>query len=191
MTVMQGKDPFLILLGLFILGSTFFFCGKEAVTSSVPGVSESPGKISPPASNIIPPTLPPVPRVSAPTMMKKKIDDLLRRNTIQFPLNSASLLPDGKAILNSVAVILQENLTVAFEVGGHTDNVGLEQANEVLSEQRATTVVEYLISQGIAAERLTPKGYGASRPIVESVANEGHWQNRRIEFSLAPKEAQP
>ncbi|MGE3561115.1 MAG: OmpA family protein [Nitrospira sp.] len=124
-------------------------------------------------------------------MMKKKIDDLLRRNTIQFPLNSASLLPDGKAILNSVAVILQENPTVAFEVGGHTDNVGLEQANEVLSEQRATTVVEYLISQGIAAERLTPKGYGASRPIVESVANEGHWQNRRIEFSLAPKEAQP
>lgn len=80
---------------------------------------------------------------------------------------------------------------MAFEVGGHTDNVGLEQANEVLSEQRATTVVEYLISQGIAAERLTPKGYGASRPIVESVANEGHWQNRRIEFSLAPKEAQP
>ena len=189
---MQGKDPFLILLGLFILGSTFFFCGKASVTSS-PVASEHSAHIPAPAPNIIAPTLspPPVPRVSAPAVMKQKIDDLLRRNTIQFPINSATLLPDGKTILNSVAAILQEDPTVAFEVGGHTDNVGLEYANGELSEQRANTVVEYLISQGIAAERLTPKGYGASRPIVESVANEGHWQNRRIEFSVQARGEQP
>lgn len=188
---MQGKDPFLILLGLFILGSTFFFCGKGSVTSSPPVALEHPAEIPPPAPNIIGPTTSPVPRVSAPAVLKKKIDDLLRRNTIQFSINSASLLPDGKAILNSVATILQENPTVAFEVGGHTDNVGLEQANWVLSEQRAKTVVDYLISQGIAPERLTPKGYGASRPIVQSATDEGHWQNRRIEFSIETKGAQP
>jgi len=89
--------------------------------------------------------------------------------------------------LNSVAMILQEDPTVAFEVGGHTDNVGPEHSNWVLSEQRAKAVVEYLISKGIAAERLTPKGYGASRPIAESATEEGRWLNRRIEFSIRTK----
>ncbi len=190
---MQGKDPFLILLGLFILGSTFFFCGKGSVTSSPPDALEHPAEVPSPAPNNIepPPSPPPVARVSAPAVLKKKIDDLLRENTIQFRINSATLLPDGKAILNRVATILHEDPTVAFEVGGHTDNVGLEHANWVLSEQRAKTVVEYLISQGIAAERLTPKGYGASRPIVENATDERHWQNRRIEFSIGTKGAQP
>ena len=190
---MQGKDPFLILLGLFILGMTFFFCGKGPVTSPLPVASEQTAGIPSPAAKNIEssPSFPPVPRVSAPVVMKKKIDELLRKNTIQFPINSATLLPDGKAILNSVAAILQEDPTVAFEVGGHTDNVGLEYANGELSEQRAKTVVEYLISQGIAAERLTPKGYGASRPIVASATDEGHWRNRRIEFFIESKGTQP
>lgn len=190
---MQGKDPFLALLGVFILSMTWFFCGKESVTSSPPVALEHPAEIPPPAPKIMAtlPLPPPVPRVSAPAVLKKKIDDLLKEDTIQFRINSAALLPDGKAVLNRVATMLHEDPTVAFEVGGHTDNVGLEQANWVLSEQRAKTVVEYLISQGIAPERLTPKGYGASRPIVESATDEGHWQNRRIEFSIAIKGAQP
>ncbi|MBX3321023.1 MAG: OmpA family protein [Nitrospira sp.] len=190
---MQGKDPFLALLGVFILSMTWFFCGKGSVTSSPPIAVGNPSEIPPPVPKITAPqTLPPAaPRVSAPAGLKKKIDDLLREDTIQFRINSAALLPDGKAVLNRVATMLREDPTVAFEVGGHTDNVGLEQANWVLSEQRAKTVVEYLISQGIAPERLTPKGYGASRPIVENVTDEGHWQNRRIEFSIAIKGAQP
>lgn len=190
---MQGKDPFLVLLGVFILSMTWFFCGKGSVTSSSPVALEHPADIPPSAQKITaPPTLtPPVPLVSAPAVLKKKIDDLLREDTIQFRINSATLLPDGKAVLNRVATVLHEDPTVAFEVGGHTDNIGLEQANWVLSEQRAETVVEYLIAQGIAAERLTPKGYGASRPLVESAAAEGHWQNRRIEFSVGSKGAQP
>jgi outer membrane protein OmpA-like peptidoglycan-associated protein len=190
---MQGKDPFLALLGVFILGMTWFFCGKGSVTSSPQVAVEHPTEIPPPAPKITdPPPLPPAaPRVSAPAVLKKKIDDLLREDTIQFRINSAALLPDGKAVLNRVATMLHEDPTVAFEVGGHTDNVGLEQANWVLSEQRAKTVVEYLISQGIAPERLTHKGYGASRPIVESATDEGHWQNRRIEFSIAIKGARP
>lgn len=190
---MQGKDPFLVFLGLFILGSTFFFCGKGSVTSSPPVALEHPAEIPPRAPNIIepPPSPPPLPRVSAPAVLKKKIDDLLRENTIQFRINSATLLPDGKDVLSRVATILHEDPTVAFEVGGHTDNVGLEQANWVLSEQRAKTVVEYLISQGIAAERLTPKGYGTSRPIVENATDERHWQNRRVDFSIETNGAQP
>lgn len=190
---MQGKDPFLLVLGLFILGATFFFCGKGSVTSPPPVASEHPAKIatSVPKMNVPPPSPPPLPPVSASVLLKKKIDDLLLGNTIQFRVNSAALLPDGKAALDTVATILQEDPTVAFEVGGHTDNVGLERANWMLSEQRAKAVVDYLISQGVAADRLTPKGYGASRPIADSATEEGRWHNRRIEFSIDTKGAQP
>lgn len=179
---MQGKDPFLALLGLFILGTVFFFCGEGAVTSPPPVALQNPSEISPPAPKIIEP--PPAP---APAVLKMKIDELLIGNTITFRINSAILLPEGKVVLNGVATILQEDPTAAFEVGGHTDNVGPEHSNWVLSEQRAKAVVEYLISKGIAAERLTPKGYGASRPIAESATDEGRWQNRRIEFSIRTK----
>lgn len=175
---MQGKDPFLALLGIFILSMTFLFCGKGAVTSPPPVALEQPAENPPPAPKIVEP--PP----SAPAVLKKKINDLLIGKTIIFRINSAILLPEGETVLNRVAAILHEDPTVALEVGGHTDNVGPEHVNRVLSEQRAKAVVEYLISQGIAAERLTLRGYGASRPIAESATDEGRQQNRQIEFSI-------
>ncbi len=190
MTVMQGKDPFLALLGVIILGMTFFFCGEGPVTSLSPVTRETSVQIPPSVQKIIEPPSTPLP-VSAPVALKKKIDDLLIGNTITFRVNSAILQPEGKAVLNNVATILHEDATVAFEVSGHTDDVGQEPSNWVLSEQRAKSVVEYLISQGIAAERLTPKGYGASRPIAERATDEGRWQNRRIEFSIVAKGEQP
>lgn len=188
---MQGKDLFLVLLGVFILSVTFFFCGKGAVTSPPPVALQNPSETHPPTPNIIEPPSSPVPPVSAAAALKKKIDALLVGNAIAFRLNSAILLPEGKTVLNNVAAILQEDPTVAFEVGGHTDNVGPEQSNWVLSEQRAKAVVEYLISRGVAAERLTPKGYGASMPIADGTTDEGRQQNRRIEFSIGAKGEQP
>ena len=190
---MQGKDPFLVLLGVFILGMTFFFCGEGSVTSPPPVALERPAEMPPPATKNVesPPSLPPLSVVSAPTVLKKRIDDLLTGDTITFRFNSAVLLPEGKTVLNRVATILHEGSTVGFEVGGHTDNVGSEHASWVLSEQRAKAVVEYLISQGIAAERLTPKGYGASRPLPDSATDEGRRQNRRIEFSIRTPGEQP
>ena len=182
---MRGKDPFLALLGLFILGTVFFFCDEGSLTSPPPVALEKPVEIPPPTPKIIEPR--PSPPISAPAVLKKKIDELLMGTTIMFRINSATLLPEGKAVLNSVAVILQEDPTAAFEVGGHTDNVGPEHANRLLSEQRAKAVVEYLISKGIVADRLTPKGYGASRPITENSTDEGRQQNRRIEFSIGTK----
>lgn len=181
---MQGKDPFLALLGIFILSMTFLFCGKGAVTSPPPVALEQPAENPPPAPKIVEPPPSPPPPVSAPAVVKKKINDLLIGKTIIFRINSAILLPEGETVLNRVAAILHEDSTVALEVGGHTDNVGPEHVNRVLSEQRAKAVVEYLISQGIAAERLTPRGYGASRPIAESATDEGRQQNRQIEFSI-------
>lgn len=187
---MQGKDPYLALLGLFILGTVFLFCGEGSVTSPPPVAFENPAEIPPPIPKIIEPRSSPVPPVPATAVLKKKIDELLMGTTMMFPINSATLLPEGNAVLNSVATILQEDPTAAFEVGGHTDNVGSEPTNQILSAQRAKAVIDYLISKGIVADRLASKGYGASRPITENSTEEGRQQNRQIEFSIRTKGAQ-
>lgn len=186
---MQGKDPFLVFLGVFILGATFFFCGKGAVTSPPPVASQNPSETPPPVQRLIEPpsSPPPVPSVSTAAVLKKKIDALLVGTAMMFRMNSALLVPEGKVVLNSVAAILQEDPTSVFEVAGHTDGVGPEHANRLLSEQRAKAVVEYLISKGIVADRLIATGYGASRPITDGstdVASEPHQQ---IEFSIGAK----
>ncbi len=148
---MQGKDPFLALLGLFILSTTFFFCGERAVTSPPPIALENPAEILPPAPKIIefPPSPLPLPPVSAPAVLKKEIDELLIGNTVAFRINSATLPPEGKPVLNSMAVILYEDPTMVLEASGHTDNLGPESPNRMLSEQRAKAVVGSLFSKGI------------------------------------------
>lgn len=186
---MQGKDPFFVLLGVFILGMTFFFCGKGSVTPPPPVTLENSTETPPSASTLVepPPSPPPVPPVSVPAMLTKKIDDLLTGHTMAFRINSAILLPEGKSVLNSVATILHKDPTVTLEVGRHTNSVGPEHANRVLMEQRGETVIDYLISQGIAAERLISGGYGASRPIAGGAIDEGRPQDRQREFSIETK----
>jgi outer membrane protein OmpA-like peptidoglycan-associated protein len=185
---MQGKDPFFALLGLFILGTVFLFCGEGSVTPPPPVALEKPVETPLSTQKIIEsrpsPVPPPASSVPASAVLKKKIDELLMGTTMMFRINSATLLPEGKAVLNGVATILQEDPRAAFEVGGHTDNVGPESTNRILSEQRAKAVVDYLISKGIVADRLASKGYGVSRPITENSTEEERQQNRQIEFSI-------
>ena len=190
---MQGKDPFLVFLGVFILGATFFFCGKGAVTSSPPVALQNPSETPPPVQRLIEPPLspPPVPPVSTSVVLKKKIDELLVGTAMMFRMNSALLVPEGKAVLNSVAAILQEDPASVFEVAGHTDGVGPEYANRLLSEQRAKAVVEYLISKGIVADRLIATGYGASQPITDSSTDEAREPHQQIEFSIGTKGEEP
>jgi outer membrane protein OmpA-like peptidoglycan-associated protein len=87
--------------------------------------------------------------------------------------------------------ILQQNHTAAFEIGGHTDNVGAEDRNLALSENRAKAVMDYLVSKGVASNRLTFKGYGASRPLADNATADGRSRNRRIEFLVRVKGEQP
>ncbi len=191
--VMQGKDPFLVILGVVILGMTFFLCGKGAVTSPPPVARESSAVIplSAPKITESPALQPPIQPASAPAIAKKKSDDLLIAKAIPFRINSATLLSDGKVVLNGVAAMLREDPTVAVEVNGHADNGGPEHADRVLIEQRAKAVVEYLVSQGIAAERLIPKGDDASHPSAVSTTNEGRGHTRRIELSIGTTGEQP
>lgn len=86
--------------------------------------------------------------------------------------------------LNKVAELLNQNPTLRIELGGHTDNVGRPEANQKLSEQRAKAVYDYLISKGIATNRLTYKGYGETQPVATNDTEEGRSENRRTEIKV-------
>jgi outer membrane protein OmpA-like peptidoglycan-associated protein len=71
---------------------------------------------------------------------------------------------------------------VNIEVAGHTDSKGSDAYNMKLSQQRAEAVRNFLISRGVAADRLTAKGYGESQPVADNATEEGRFQNRRVEL---------
>lgn len=103
---------------------------------------------------------------------------------IFFETDSYQLKPESLAELTKLISFLHQNKTVGIELSGHTDSVGDEQYNQLLSENRAKAVYSYLIDEGIDAERLSYKGYGLSEPIADNETEEGRAQNRRTEFKI-------
>jgi outer membrane protein OmpA-like peptidoglycan-associated protein len=79
---------------------------------------------------------------------------------------------------------LNENPSVCLEIAAHTDNVGSDANNQILSQKRAESVVQYLVSKGIGTLRLKPKGYGEEKPKASNNDEAGRLLNRRVEFSL-------
>ncbi len=101
---------------------------------------------------------------------------------LHFDFNKATLQPDSDPALEGVAALLRKQSSLTIEVQGHTDNVGSDAYNQRLSDARAGTVVNWLESHGIAASRLTAKGYGADSPIADNDSPEGRAKNRRVEI---------
>jgi len=108
---------------------------------------------------------------------------LVLRN-IYFNTNSFELLPESEPELNKLVELLRKNSGITAEIGGHTDNIGTSDFNLVLSENRAKTVLNYLIKSGIEKQRLTFKGYGFSQPATSNETEEGRHQNRRTEIKI-------
>jgi OOP family OmpA-OmpF porin len=105
-----------------------------------------------------------------------------RLNGIYFEFDSAKLTPDSIAALNDALEILKRNSDLVVEVAGHTDSMGSDSYNQSLSERRAKSVLDYLVGNGIAASRLTSKGYGESQPVADNATDEGRAMNRRVEL---------
>jgi outer membrane protein OmpA-like peptidoglycan-associated protein len=101
---------------------------------------------------------------------------------INFDTNSSTIKPESNKTLDDAASVLKAAPTLSVLVGGHTDNVGTPQANMKLSEERAKAVVAALVQRGIAAERLTAKGFGDTQPIADNRLEEGRAKNRRVEL---------
>ncbi len=103
---------------------------------------------------------------------------------ITFLFGSDEITKQGINILNDVVRILNENQGLDIVVAGHTDSVGDDNINLDLSQRRAQSVMNYLISQGIKAQRMNAVGYGESEPITSNDTQEGRAINRRIELAV-------
>jgi outer membrane protein OmpA-like peptidoglycan-associated protein/tetratricopeptide (TPR) repeat protein len=108
-------------------------------------------------------------------------------NNIFFATNKFDLQTESISELQKLVEFLNENPTIHIEISGHTDNVGSEQANQTLSENRAKSVYQYLIDNKIDAPRLVFKGYGETDPIAPNTTDEGRQKNRRTEFKIIAK----
>ena len=103
---------------------------------------------------------------------------------IQFASGRATILRASNAVLNSVATVLDQYPNIQIRIEGHTDSDGSDSFNMTLSEDRANAVREYLVSQGVASDRLVSKGYGETRPIDTNRTSSGKSNNRRVEFRI-------
>lgn len=101
-----------------------------------------------------------------------------------FEVDQAVLLPESFPELDQLAVFMQQNPKLVIELGGHTDNSGSDEHNQILSFQRAEVVCKYLINKGVEYARLIPKGYGSTNPVANNDQEEGRKQNRRTEIKI-------
>lgn len=114
----------------------------------------------------------------APEPVRKKI--VLRG--VNFDYDKSTLQAAGRPILDEAATVLGENPSMTVEIRGYTDSRGSDAYNMGLSGRRAETVRKYLVSRGVAADRLTTRGFGESDPVATNDTAEGRAQNRRVEL---------
>ncbi len=107
---------------------------------------------------------------------------------VLFTSGKSDLLPAAQVKLNDVAkALIEQDPDSKMVVEGHTDSQGAAAANQELSQKRAQAVRDYLVSRGIAPDRITAQGFGPTRPIGENNSPEGRANNRRVEIVVQPK----
>ena len=116
------------------------------------------------------------------TLREIKVGGQYPLNDILFATNSFDINDTIKTVLSDFTEFLNENPNLYVDINGHTDNVGDDQANEILSNERARTVYDFLISNGIKKMRLSYKGYGETKPVATNDTDEGKARNRRTVF---------
>lgn len=99
---------------------------------------------------------------------------------IYFNTGSAKLLSKSYAALNEVVKVLQEDTHLKLSVEGHTDNVGKDEFNQTLSNNRAQSVKDYLVSKGINEARISSQGFGETQPVADNNTEAGRARNRRV-----------
>ena len=123
--------------------------------------------------------VPPVPSIEANSLLIALDSEVL------FDVNKYDVRvhPEAEEVLKNLAIVLKEMDVKNFEIDGHTDSDGSEEYNQVLSEKRANSVKNFLVSQGVTAE-ITTKGYGESKPVASNDTAEGKQKNRRVEIII-------
>ncbi|HEY8690212.1 MAG TPA: OmpA family protein [Chitinophagaceae bacterium] len=105
-------------------------------------------------------------------------------DNVEFNFGKATLRPESYKALDELVDYLHRKSDDKIEIGGHTDNIGSEAKNKILSLERAKSIVAYLIAKGIDPARLMAKGYGSMEPIEENNTEAGRQKNRRSEVKI-------
>jgi outer membrane protein OmpA-like peptidoglycan-associated protein len=173
-----------LLLGAAVVIAAFLFksCGTSAPKVAAPAVEppkiEAPKVEAPPVevkpaevTKVEAPVVPPAPVASAKPVGLN----------VEFDTASANIRTISNKNLDAFAKFIKDS-SAKGEIGGHTDNQGKPESNLKLSQDRATAVVKYLESKGVAKGSLSAKGYGDTKPRADNGSDAGRQENRRVEF---------
>ncbi len=123
-----------------------------------------------------------------PTEIVARINrDFAELSDANFDFDKSMVAETSYSLLDKIVKIMKENPDLAMEISAHTDNIGSFEYNLQLSQARAQSIVDCLVSKGIEKQRLVAKGYGESRPISSNNTEDGRMKNRRVEFIILNK----
>ncbi|HTE10743.1 MAG TPA: OmpA family protein, partial [Chitinophagaceae bacterium] len=113
-----------------------------------------------------------------------EIGQVVRLNNVFFDFDKFDLRPESFVELDRVVDLLKENPGIEIEMSAHTDSKGSDDYNMKLSDNRAKSVSQYIISKGIASSRIVSQGYGETKPVAGNETDDGRQLNRRVEFKI-------
>lgn len=122
--------------------------------------------------------------------LQKEVRSLFQKalQGIQFETGKSIIKKSSHVILDQIAQVMFDNPTYLIAIQGHTDNVGKKESNQILSQDRANSVMKYLVDKGVASERMTAAGFGDNIPVAPNTTAAGRAKNRRVEFVVSYEE---
>lgn len=162
--------------------------GACVQTSGIDHPNCMPKKVEPPKPAPVvapPPPPPPAPPAPAPKPAPQPVKQAISiQAEALFDFDKSVLKPAGKAAIDE-AITKMKKVDIEMVIAiGHTDSIGTDAYNQKLSERRATTVKEYMVSQGITAAKITISGKGETQPVASNKTNDGRAKNRRVEIEF-------
>lgn len=154
-------------------------CTTTALLNETTPVFISGQRPAPPPPEEPPPPPPPPPRVEV-EESRIRVDEKIHFETDRWEIRS-----DSDGLLQEIARVMNDNPRITrIRIEGHTDNQGSPRYNRGLSDRRANSVLERLVENGVARERLEAQGFGLTRPVADNDTREGRAENRRVEFNI-------
>ncbi|MBN1106368.1 MAG: OmpA family protein [Deltaproteobacteria bacterium] len=160
---------------------TYWACRTDealAILDAARRLAKDAESCQPPKPKVAPPPPAVTPRPAPPAKREVTL------KWVHFDFDKADLTPQAKATLDETAKILKDHPGMMLELDGYTDVIGTDAYNLKLSERRAKTVHNYLVSKGVPAARLKVKALGKSNPVADNKTPQGRAENRRVELRI-------
>lgn len=137
-----------------------------------------------------PPAPPPKVEPKKEARVEVKADKIEIKEKIQFELNSSVIKPESFSLMDEISQVIVDHPELQeIAIEGHASSEGNANVNTRLSDDRAKSVMAYIVKKNVDAKRLTAKGYGSSKPIADNATEEGRIANRRVEFKIVKIDA--